>query len=190
MKVNIVRLDKDSTFPMPTPSRGGDAGIDLIAANGGMINPGDIAIVGCGFSIEIPEGFVGLVCPRSGLSAKYHISVGNAPGVIDAGYRGEVKIILEHRGHRYTGSFQWRRGDRLAQLVIVPYAHVVEINEVDSLSETARGIGGFGSTGIACKTSDLVITTAETETVDEATLNLVKEINKPVAKAVSKKSSK
>lgn len=181
MNLNIVRLDTDPTFPMPSAPNPGDAGIDLIAATGGMINPGDNHVIGCGFAIEIPEGYVGLVSPRSGLAAKYHISVGNAPGIIDSSYRGEMKIILEHRGHRYTGSFQWKRGDRLAQLVIVPYFTVNAINVVSELSSTDRGDNGFGSSGVATAAA----TTASTVDV-VSVVNDLTEANKTRGKKSSK----
>lgn len=191
MKLNIVRLEKDPEFSMPSVSRTGDAGIDLIATSGGMISPGSSALVGCGFSIEIPEGYVGLVCPRSGLSAKYHISVGNAPGVIDSSYRGEVKIILEHRGHSNTNTFQYWRGDRIAQLVIVPFVAVSELVEVDTLSDTDRGAGGFGSTGVSSsKVAIVAVTNESDEKVDEPTLALIEEFNAPPAKLKGKKASK
>ena len=167
MNLNIVRLDIDESFPMPQAPRVGDAGVDLVAATGGILSPGDSMVVGCGFSMSVPEGFVGLVCPRSGLSAQHHISVGNAPGVIDSSYRGEVKVILEHRGHKYTGAFRWRRGDRIAQLVIVPYAHVESVIEVNELSTTDRGSGGFGSTGTATSTVTAVSVVASEAPIEE-----------------------
>ena len=172
MNLNIVRLDIDESFPMPQTPRPGDAGVDLIAATGGILSPGDSMVVGCGFSMEVPENFVGLVCPRSGLSAQHHISVGNAPGVIDSSYRGEVKVILEHRGHKYTGAFRWRRGDRIAQLVIVPYAHVESVIEVKELSNSDRGSGGFGSTGVATSNVNVLSVAASEAPTEETTVKM------------------
>lgn len=187
MNLNIVRIEKDTTFPMPSVPNAGDAGIDLIATSGGILNPGDNYLVGCGFAIEIPAGYVGMVCPRSGLSAKYHIAVGNAPGIIDSSYRGEVKIILEHRGHRSTNAFQWRRGDRLAQLVIVPFVAVASLTEVSELSSSERGADGFGSTGMATVASsvNIVSVTHDLEADVEELL-----VEAAAAKTRGKKSSK
>lgn len=146
MKVKFKRTKPNAI--VPTYAKPGDAGLDLYAASGGMLNPGDTQVVPTGIAIEIPPGFVGLVVPRSGLAAKYCVSVGNSPGIIDSGYRGELLIILAHHGHRYAQPFQFREGDRLAQLVIVPYAAVL-LEEVEALSDSERAEGGLGSTGFA-----------------------------------------
>lgn len=110
-----------------------------------LIGPGRSMVVQCGVCVEIPPGFVGLVCPRSGLAANYDVTVLNAPGIVDSGYRGEFKVILINHG---AEAFEINRGDRIAQLLIVPVAQA-HIVEADELSDTARGAGGFGSTGVA-----------------------------------------
>jgi dUTP pyrophosphatase len=123
-----------------------DAGWDLRASEAATIPPGDRASVGTGIAVAIPEGHAGLVLPRSGLAARHGIALVNAPGLIDSGYRGEVRILLLNTDSR--DSFEIAPGDRIAQLVIVDLPHV-EFAEADSLSETARGTGGFGSSGVA-----------------------------------------
>jgi dUTP pyrophosphatase len=123
------------------------AGMDLHAAldTGVEVQPGDIELVPCGFAMAIPPGFEAQVRPRSGLSTKHGISMPNAPGTIDADYRGEVKIPLINLGRL---PFMVEPGMRIAQMVICPVIRA-EIEEVDSLEETMRGAGGFGSTGTA-----------------------------------------
>lgn len=122
----------------------GSAGCDLISTEEIALAPGKWAAVGTGLHLEIPRGYVGLVCPRSGLAIKHGISVLNSPGVIDSDYRGEVKVILINHGPlRYT----IKKGDRIAQLVFSPFAHV-EMRHFEQLSSTSRGEGGFGSTGM------------------------------------------
>jgi dUTP pyrophosphatase len=123
-----------------------DAGWDLRAAEAATIFPGERASVGTGIAVAIPEGYAGLVLPRSGLAARHGIALVNAPGLIDSGYRGEVRILLLNTDR--TESFAIAVGDRIAQLVITELPEV-EFAETDSLSETARGTGGFGSSGMA-----------------------------------------
>ena len=138
----IKRLDE--RLPMPARAHPGDAGWDLFAAEDVKLDPGRRAAVRTGIAIALPEGYAGLVLPRSGLAAKHGIGVVNAPGLIDAGYRGEVKVLLIN--HDAVEPFLVTHGDRIAQLVI----HKVQdlaIHEVDELPESARGEGGFGSTG-------------------------------------------
>jgi dUTP pyrophosphatase len=128
----------------PTRAHHGDAGFDLRAVEPARLEPGERASVGTGIAIEIPEGSAGLVLPRSGLAAKHGISVVNAPGLIDAGYRGEIRVLLLNTDR--AESFEIEPGDRIAQLVIVEVGDDEPV-EVDSLEQSARGDGGFGSTG-------------------------------------------
>lgn len=141
MKIPVVRLD--AALPIPEHSRSGDAGVDLKATEPGTLQPGERALVKTGIAVAIPEGFVGLVAPRSGLAIRHGISVVNGPGIIDSGYRGEVAVILVNLG---AETFEWERGDRIGQLVVVPHV-VIEPVEVDELGVTDRAGGGFGSTG-------------------------------------------
>ncbi len=128
----------------PAPAHRGDAGYDLHAAEDAEIAPGERASVGTGLALAIPEGLAGLVLPRSGLALRHGIALVNAPGLIDPGYRGEVRVLLLNTDRREP--FEVAIGDRIAQLVLV--AHLApELREVRSLEETARGGGGFGSTG-------------------------------------------
>jgi dUTP diphosphatase len=128
----------------PTQAHDGDAGYDLHAAEAATIGPGERASVGTGIAVAIPEGQAGLVIPRSGLAAKHGISVVNAPGLIDSGYRGELRVLLLNTDR--SEPFSVEPGDRIAQLVLVR-VETEELEEVAELDETARGVGGFGSTG-------------------------------------------
>jgi dUTP pyrophosphatase len=128
----------------PARAHEGDAGYDLHAAEAASLAPGARASVGTGVAVEIPEGCAGLVLPRSGLAARHGISVVNAPGLVDAGYRGEVRVLLLNTDRDAT--FEVAPGDRIAQLVVVRHEQP-ELIEVESLADTARGSGGFGSTG-------------------------------------------
>jgi dUTP pyrophosphatase len=130
---------------IPAYAQPGDAGADLRAAEAGTIPAGQRALIGTGVSIAIPNGYVGLVHPRSGLAAKFGITVLNAPGTVDAGYRGEVKVTLLN-----TSSQDWSYeiGDRIAQLVFQKF-EVADFVQVSSLPDSDRGQSGFGSTGIA-----------------------------------------
>ncbi|MCX5975520.1 MAG: dUTP diphosphatase [Coprothermobacterota bacterium] len=121
----------------------GSAGLDLLAGESAMVGAGDWAKVSCGFSIAIPIGFEGQVRPRSGLALEYGVTVLNAPGTIDADYRGLVQVILINHG---TRNYQVERGARIAQLVISPVLHV-QLKTAESLEETERAQGGFGHTG-------------------------------------------
>lgn len=131
---------------LPRYAQPGDAGADLISTETLTLAPGERALVGTGVSIALPEGYGGFVMPRSGLAAKHGITVVNAPGTIDAGYRGEIKVILLNTD-RFT-PFEITAGDRIAQLVIIPVVRATFL-PVDSLPESERGEGGFGSTGIS-----------------------------------------
>lgn len=129
---------------LPARAHPGDAGLDLVAAEGRELAPGARAAVPTGIAVAIPGGYAGLVVPRSGLARRQGVTVANAPGLIDAGYRGELMVLLVNLGdapHRIAP------GDRVAQLVVVPVA-LCEVREVDELPPSdGRGDGGFGSTG-------------------------------------------
>ncbi|MDP9189329.1 MAG: dUTP diphosphatase [Actinomycetota bacterium] len=129
---------------LPTRGHDGDAGLDLYAAEAARIGPGQRLSVGTGLAVAIPRGLVGLVTPRSGLALKHGISLVNAPGVIDSGYRGELRVLLLNSDS--SSDFRIAAGDRIAQLLLVPIATASPL-EADALDSTARGAGGFGSTG-------------------------------------------
>lgn len=128
----------------PAQAHEGDAGYDLHAAEAATIDPGERASVGTGIAVAIPEGQAGLVVPRSGLAARHGISVVNAPGLIDSGYRGELRVLLLNTDHAQP--FTIEPGDRIAQLLLVA-VETPELEEAEELDETVRGAGGFGSTG-------------------------------------------
>jgi dUTP pyrophosphatase len=140
--VQIRRLDPG--LPLPAYTHPGDAGADLRAASDVTLAPGERALVPTGVAIALPVGYVGLVHPRSGLAARHGISIVNAPGTVDAGYRGEVLVNLVNLDAREP--FTVRRGDRIAQLVVQQVA-TAEFTEVDSLSESVRGDTGHGASG-------------------------------------------
>lgn len=140
--VLIRRLDPE--LPMPAYAHPGDAGADLCAAAGVTLGPGERALVRTGIAIAVPEGFAAFVHPRSGLAARHGVTIVNAPGTVDAGYRGEIMVTLLNTDREHPVRFQ--RGDRIAQLVIQPVARAV-FHETDSLPDSVRGDGGFGSTG-------------------------------------------
>ena len=123
----------------------GDAGIDLRADGDYTVWTNSRQLIGTGLSIALPEGYAAFVMPRSGLAVKHGVTVLNSPGVIDSGYRGEIKVPL-YNSDAYT-PFEIKKGDRIAQLVIMPVVHA-ELNQVDSLDATERGANGFGSTGV------------------------------------------
>ncbi len=142
MRLPARRLD--AGLPLPSYARPGDAGLDLYAREDTLLAPGERALVGTGLAVAIPDGHVGLVHPRSGLAARVGISIVNAPGTIDAGYRGEILVNLINLDPR--ASVQVNRGDRIAQL-LVQRVERVELVETDVLSESVRGDTGHGSTG-------------------------------------------
>ncbi len=123
----------------------GDAGADLRSTESVLLAPGERRLVGTGVSIALPEGFAAFVMPRSGLAAKHGVTVVNAPGTVDAGYRGEIKVALLNTDR--SSAFQVESGDRIAQLVVMPVVRA-EFVAVDELPESSRGAGGFGSTGV------------------------------------------
>lgn len=141
--LEIVRLDKG--VPLPTYSQSGDAGMDLYSTENIRIYPSNRRLVGTGISLAIPLGYAGFIHPRSGLAHKHGISVVNAPGTIDAGYRGEIKVNLVNLD--LVDHFDIERGDRIAQIVFQPVIEVSLI-EVDALPSSQRGVNGHGSTGI------------------------------------------
>ena len=144
MRVAFQRLAEAAQAPERAHDH--DAGWDLRAAEPAVIGPGERASVGTGIAVAIPEGCAGLVLPRSGLAARHGITLTNAPGLIDAGYRGEVRVLLLNTDR--SEPFGIAVGDRIAQLVVVDVPGV-EFEESVSLTETARGTGGFGSSGVA-----------------------------------------
>jgi len=139
MKVNVMKLDAGAIIPKY--AKGGDAGMDLYAVSFG-IDQNNNYVFGTGLAMEIPEGYVGLIFPRSSISRTAH-SLRNAVGVIDSGYRGEIVLKFDINTHN---SPVYEIGDRIGQVVILPYPQV-EFEEVFELSKTTRGKGGFGSTG-------------------------------------------
>lgn len=142
MRLTVKRLDPRAV--LPARAHDGDAGIDLCALDGITLKPGARAVVGTGIAIALPEGTAGFVLPRSGLAAKHGLTLVNAPGLIDEGYRGEIKVILLNTD--VTEPFEIHAGDRIAQLV-VQRVETTEVVEVGELPPSARGQGGFGSTG-------------------------------------------
>jgi dUTP pyrophosphatase len=142
VKVLIKRLDPG--VPLPIYAKGGDAGADIVSAVDITLAPGERALVPTGISIALPDGYVALVHPRSGLAIKHGVTMVNAPGTVDAGYRGELKLILIN--HDSSESVSFKRGDRVAQLVIQQVERA-EFIEVQELPGSGRGTDGFGSTG-------------------------------------------
>jgi dUTP pyrophosphatase len=140
--VAVRRLDPD--LPLPAYAREGDAGLDLLAATSVTLAPGERALVGTGIAVAIPEGYAGFVQPRSGLALRHGLGLVNSPGLIDSGYRGEIAVILVN--HDPDVAVKVERGDKVAQLVVVPVPRA-RLVECDELPESARGSGGFGSTG-------------------------------------------
>ena len=144
MSVQVLIKRLDPGVPLPNYANGGDAGADIVTAVDITLAPGERALVPTGISIALPDGYVALVHPRSGLAIKHGITMVNSPGTVDAGYRGELKLILIN--HDSQDSVSFKRGDRVAQLVIqqVERAEFVEVQE---LPGSGRGSDGFGSTG-------------------------------------------
>lgn len=142
MTVPVERLDPD--LPVPSYAHPGDAGADLVTSIDVTLAPGERAVVPTGVAIALPDGYAGFVHPRSGLAARAGLALVNAPGTIDAGYRGEIKVILVNLDPRTP--IELRRGDRIAQLV-VQRVERAEFTVMPTLPESARAEGGFGSTG-------------------------------------------
>jgi dUTP pyrophosphatase len=141
VRVPVLRVD--AALPLPAYARPDDAGLDLHAAEEVTLAPGARALVPTGVALAIPPGLAGLVLPRSGLALRHGVTVLNTPGLIDAGYRGEIKVLLVNLGQ---AAVTLARGDRIAQLVVQPVERVA-LAPVSELPPTARGAGGFGSTG-------------------------------------------
>lgn len=142
MELPVSRLNEDAI--LPTRAHDGDAGLDLYACEAAHIGPGERWSVGTGVGVEIPQGHAGLILPRSGLAKKHGIALVNSPGLVDSGYRGELRVLLLNTDPAET--FRVEPGDRIAQLVIAPIA-LAEPVEAESLAESVRGEGGFGSSG-------------------------------------------
>jgi dUTP pyrophosphatase len=142
LPVAVIRLDHG--LPLPSYAHPGDAGADLMTTVDVTLAPGERALVPTGIAIALPEGYVALVHPRSGLAARHGLSIVNTPGTVDAGYRGEISVLLVN--HDPTQPVELRRGDRIAQLVFQRVERAV-FTEVDALPESMRGAGGYGSTG-------------------------------------------
>jgi dUTP pyrophosphatase len=143
--VAVLRLPHGAGLPLPAYASDGAAGMDVVAAEDVTLAPGGRHAVATGFALAIPSGYEVQVRPRSGLALKHGISLPNTPGTIDSDYRGELKIIMINLG---AEPFAIARGDRVAQLVVAP-VQPARFIEVDTLDETSRGAGGFGSTGVA-----------------------------------------
>ena len=141
VRVQILRVDAE--LPLPAYARPGDAGLDLHTAETVTLKPGERMAVATGIALAIPPGFAGLVLPRSGLALRCGVTLLNTPGLIDAGYRGEVKVLLVNLGE---AAVTLGRGDRIAQLVVQRVEHVTLV-PVSEMPPSARGTGGFGSTG-------------------------------------------
>jgi dUTP pyrophosphatase len=142
LDIAVVRLDPD--LPLPSYAHPGDAGADLHTTVDVALAPGERALVPTGLSIALPDGYVALVHPRSGLAARHGLSIVNTPGTVDAGYRGEIKVMLIN--HDPVETVTLARGDRIAQLVVQRFERARFV-EVGVLPDSVRGIGGYGSTG-------------------------------------------
>lgn len=147
IKIPVVKLPHAADLPLPKYMTAGAAGMDLLAAveKDVVIRSGDFQPVPTGLKIALPEGYEAQIRPRSGIAARFGVTVLNAPGTVDSDYRGEIKVLLINHG---PGSFTVKRGDRIAQLVIAGTVRA-DWEPVESLEETARGQGGFGHTGIS-----------------------------------------
>ena len=144
VEIQIKRLNHGAGLPLPSYESEGAAGMDICAAERMTLRSGRRALVATGFAFAIPDGYEVQVRPRSGLAIKHGISVLNTPGTVDSDYRGEVKVILANLGEE---DFMLDRGDRIAQIIVAPVQQA-NITEVEELDDTARGAGGFGSTGV------------------------------------------
>ena len=143
--VKFQRIEGFTDLQLPAYASYGAAGMDIRAAHAVLVRPGNMMPVKTGFNIEIPEGFEIQVRPRSGLAFNHGVTIANSPGTIDSDYRGEIIVMLVNHGKNL---FHVKKGDRIAQLVLAPVCRAT-VQEVEQLSETVRGTGGFGSTGVA-----------------------------------------
>ncbi len=141
MDLNVLKLDNE--LPTPTRAHQDDAGLDLRARYPVQLEPGERVTVGTGVALAIPSGHAGLVMARSGLASRYGVGLVNSPGLIDAGYRGEIRVVLVNLGRQRVDI---ARGDRIAQLVVVPVL-IAGVAVVESLDSSSRGVKGFGSSG-------------------------------------------
>lgn len=142
--VDVLIQRLDPSVPLPAAAHPGDAGMDLVTTHDALIHPGERVLLPTGIAIALPAGYVASVVPRSGLAVKHGVSLVNAPGTIDAGYRGEISVSVINLDPRVAVTL--RRGDRIAQM-IVQRVPVVRLHEVEQLPGSDRGQGGFGSTG-------------------------------------------
>ncbi len=142
MRLRVLRLDERASIP--SRAYPGDAGFDLHAVDSAALAPGERASIGTGIALEIPEGYAGLVLPRSGLAGRHGITLVNAPGLIDAGYRGEIRVLLLNTDAQAT--FEVSPGDRVAQLVVIR-VETPQVEQLEGLAASERGAGGFGSSG-------------------------------------------
>jgi dUTP pyrophosphatase len=143
-RLDVPVLRVDAGLPLPQYARADDAGLDLYAAESVTLGPGARALVSTGIALAIPSGFAGFVLPRSGLALRDGVTILNTPGLVDAGYRGEIKVLLVNHG---DAPVTLQRGDRVAQLVVQRVERVA-LTPVAELPASARGAGGFGSTGV------------------------------------------
>ena len=149
LEIAVRRLDPG--LPLPAYAHPGDAGADLVTTVDIALAPGERGLVPTGIALALPDGYVALVHPRSGLAARHGLSIVNTPGTIDAGYRGEIKVLLIN--HDPVESITLSRGDRIAQLVVQRFERARFV-EVDDLPESVRGAGGYGSTGVGAPTRE------------------------------------
>ena len=145
INISVPFAKLDSSISLPAYAHDGDAGVDLRSTIDCVIEPFERFIVPTGVAFAIPEGYAGLVIPRSGLAAKHGISIVNAPGLIDSGYRGEIKVVLINLDAKKP--FEIKTGDRIAQIMFTPYAQAY-LEQQSTLDETSRGADGFGSSGV------------------------------------------
>ncbi len=143
-RVDVLVTMIDPDLPVPAYEHPGDAGLDLRSRESVRLGPGQRAMVPTGVTLALPPGYVALVCPRSGLAARHGIGLVNAPGVIDAGYRGEISVVIIN--HDPATDYEIQRGDRIAQLLVQPVS-MAALVPVERLPGSHRGSGGFGSTG-------------------------------------------
>ena len=145
INISVPFAKLDSSISLPAYAHEGDAGVDLRSTIDCVIEPFERFVVPTGVAFAIPEGYAGLVIPRSGLAAKHGISIVNAPGLIDSGYRGEIKVVLINLDAKKP--FEIKTGDRIAQIMFTPYAQAC-LEQQATLDETSRGADGFGSSGV------------------------------------------
>lgn len=146
MAIDVLITRLDDSLPLPKIANPGDAAVDLFARVDVVLKPAERQLIPTGIAIALPAGMAAFVLPRSGLALKHGIGMVNAPGLIDAGYRGEISVVLIN--HDPTNAFEIKKGDRIAQLMLQE-VHQINWHEVDELPGSARGSGGFGSSGVS-----------------------------------------